>query len=72
MARVCRRESGIGELVETKSLEEGDVFSFIVDSTVRAQELGDLLGMNLARAQFLLYFECAGKGQSTEQARLME
>ena len=60
------------KLVETKSLEQGDVFSFTVDSTVRAQELGDILGINLAKAQFLLYFEPAGQAQSTEQARLTE
>ena len=31
-----------------------------VDSIVRAQELGDILGINLTRAEFLLYFEPAG------------
>jgi hypothetical protein len=65
-------EKKTGKLVETKSLEEGDVFSFVVDSTVRAQELGDILGMSLAKAQFLLYFEPAGEEQPTEQARLTE
>jgi hypothetical protein len=64
-------EKKTGKLVETHSLEEGDVFSFIVDSTVRAQELGDILGISLAKTQFLLYFEPAGEGQSTEQARAM-
>ncbi|RPJ26927.1 MAG: hypothetical protein EHM35_14545, partial [Planctomycetaceae bacterium] len=34
-------EKKTGKLVETRSLEEGDVYSFTVDSTVRAQELGD-------------------------------
>jgi hypothetical protein len=57
--------------VETRSLEEGDVYSFIVDSTVRAQELGDILGISLARTRFLLYFEPGNREQSTEQARLM-
>jgi len=59
------------KLVETRSLEEGGVFSFTVDSTVRAQELGDILGINLARAEFLLYFEPVGVGL-TEQARLIK
>ncbi len=62
-------EKRTGKLVETRSLEEGEVYSFTVDSIVRAQELGDILGMNLARAQFVLYFEPAGVGL-TEQARL--
>lgn len=66
-------EKKTGKLVETKSVEEGDVFSFTVDSTVRAEELGDILGMNLARAQFLLYFEPAGGAeQPAEQARLTQ
>lgn len=50
------------KLVETRSLEEGEAYSFTVDSIVRAQELGDILGINLAKAQFLLYFEPAGGG----------
>jgi hypothetical protein len=65
-------EKETGKLVETRSLDEGDVFSFTVDSTVRAQELGDILGINLAKTQFLLYFEPGGGEESTEQARLME
>ncbi len=59
------------KLVETRSMEEGKVYSFTVDSVVRAQELGDILGINLTRAQFVLYFEPAGGGL-TEQARLAE
>jgi len=62
-------EKRTGKLIGTRSLEEGDVFSFTVDSTVRAQELGDILGINMTRAEFLLYFEPAGVGL-TEQARL--
>ncbi len=64
-------EKRTGKLVETRSMEEGDVYSFSVDSIVRAQELGDMLGINPARAEFLLYFEPAGVGL-TEQARLIE
>ncbi len=64
-------EKKTGKLVETRSLEEGDVYSFTVDSIVRAQELGDILGINLTRAEFLLYFEPAGEGLS-EQARLVK
>lgn len=65
-------EKKTGKLVETRSLEEGDVYSFTVDSTVRAQELGDILGIDLAKAEFLLYFEPAGRGELAEQARLTE
>jgi len=64
-------EKRSGKLVETRSVEEGDVYSFAVDSTVRAQELGDILGINLAKAEFLLYFEPAGV-ELSEQARLMK
>ena len=60
------------KLVETRSLDEGETYSFTVDSTVRAQELGDILGVNLAKAQFLLYFEPAGEGELTGQALLTE
>ena len=65
-------EKKTGKLVQTRSLDEGDVFSFTVDSTVRAEELGDILGISLAKTQFLLYFEPAGEGQPMEQARLMD
>jgi len=65
-------EKKTGKLVETKSLNEGDVFSFTVDSTVRAEELGGILGMNLAKAQFLLYFEPAGEEPPVGQARLTQ
>ena len=59
------------KLVETRSMEEGKVYSFTVDSVVRAQELGDILGINLAKTQFLLYFEPAGQEPPMEQARAM-
>jgi hypothetical protein len=65
-------EKKTGKLVETRSLEEGGIFSFTVDSTVRAQELGDILGMNFAKAQFLLYFKPAREEQSAEQTRSTE
>jgi hypothetical protein len=64
-------EKRTGKLVETRSLEEGGTFSFVVDSTVRAQELGEILGINLAKTQFLLYFEPAGEEPPMEQARAM-
>jgi hypothetical protein len=64
-------EKRTGKLVETRSLKEGEVYSFTVDSIVRAEELGDILGINLARAEFLLYFEPGGK-ELAEQARLTE
>jgi hypothetical protein len=62
-------EKRTGKLVETRSMAGGDTYSFTIDSVVRAQELGHILGINPARAQFLLYFEPAGEALS-EQARL--
>jgi hypothetical protein len=58
------------KLVETRSLDEGEAFSFTVDSVVRAQELGDILGINVAKAEFLLYFEPASRGKLGEQVGL--
>jgi len=64
-------EKKTGKLIQTRSLDGGEVFSFTVDSIVRAQELGDILGINLAKTQFLLYFEPAGQEPPMEQARAM-
>lgn len=66
-------EKKTGKLVETRSLDGGDVFSFVVDSTVRAQELGEIIGINLAKTQFLLYFEPGGAVEEPPmgQARAM-
>jgi len=49
------------KLIETRSLDEGDVFDFKVESTVDAEELGNMLGINFSKAEFLLYFKPAGQ-----------
>jgi len=52
-------EKKTGKLIETRSLEEGEIYTFAVESVVRAEELQDMLGVNFSRTEFLLYFEPA-------------
>jgi hypothetical protein len=54
-------EKKTGKLIETRSLEEGEIYTFAVESVVRAEELQDMLGVNFSRTEFLLYFEPAGE-----------
>jgi hypothetical protein len=53
-------EKQTGKIVETRSLEVGEVYSFAATSVVQADEFEQMLGIRFARAQFLLYFEPAG------------
>jgi hypothetical protein len=64
-------EKKTGKLIETRSLEEGEIYTFAVESVVRAEELQDMLGVNFSRTQFLLYFEPAGE-KLAEPARMTE
>ena len=64
-------EKKTGKLIETRSLEEGDVYSFAVESIVRAEELQDMLGVNFSRTEFLLYFE-PDRERLAESARMTE
>lgn len=60
-------EKRTGKLVQTLTLEAGESYDFKVESIVDAEELGDMLGVNMAKAQFLLYFKPAGKESGTSQ-----
>ncbi len=55
-------EKRTGKLVETVTLESGGHYGFSVESVVQADELQKLLGIEIAKAQFLLYFKPAGGG----------
>lgn len=52
-------EKTTGKIVETRSLGEGEVYSWTVTSVVQAEDLQELLGIKFSKARFLLYFEPA-------------
>jgi hypothetical protein len=52
-------EKTTGKIVETRSLEEGEKYSWTVTSVVQAEDLQELLGIKFSKARFLLYFEPA-------------
>jgi hypothetical protein len=52
-------EKMTGKIVETHSLEEGEVYSWTVPSVVQAEDLQQMLGIKFSKARFLLYFEPA-------------
>jgi hypothetical protein len=54
-------ERRTGRLVQTFTLAEGEPYHFAVESVVDAEELGDMLGIDIDKAQFLLYFKPAGR-----------
>jgi hypothetical protein len=53
-------EKRTGKLVQTFTLDSGETYEFAVESVVEADDLETLLGINIAKAQFLLYFKPAG------------
>lgn len=60
-------EKQTGKIVETRSLEEGEVYSFAATSVIQADEFEEMLGIRFSRARFLLYFEPAvAEGSATE------
>jgi hypothetical protein len=60
-------EKQTGKIVETRSLEQDEVYSFAATSVVQADEFEQMLGIRFSRARFLLYFEPAGaEGSATE------
>lgn len=60
-------EKQTGKIVETRSLEQGEVYSFSATSVVQADEFEQMLGIRFSRARFLLYFEPAvAAGSATE------
>ncbi len=50
-------EQRTGKLVETRSLDEGEVYSFVATSVVQADDFEQILGIRFGRARFMLYFE---------------
>ncbi len=50
-------EQRTGKLVETRSLDEGEVYSFAATSVVQADDFEQMLGIRFAKARFALYFE---------------
>jgi len=60
-------EKQTGKIVETRSLEQDEVYSFAATSVVQADEFEQMLGIRFSRARFLLYFEPAlGEGAAAE------
>ena len=61
-------EKQTGKIVETRSLEEGEVYSFAATSVVQADEFEQMLGIKFSRAHFQLFFEPAGAGSSAGES----
>ncbi|MCX5644479.1 MAG: hypothetical protein NTZ17_07310 [Phycisphaerae bacterium] len=61
-------EERTGKIIETRSLEEGEVYSFTATSVVQADELEQMLGIKFSRAHFQLYFEPAGEEGSAGES----
>jgi hypothetical protein len=52
-------EKTTGKVIETRSLDAGDSYSFSVSSEGQAAEFKRVLGIELSDAQFMLYFQPA-------------
>ncbi len=50
-------EKSTGKIIETRSMEAGDNFSFSVSSSAQADEFEKILGIKFPEARFLLYFQ---------------
>ncbi len=61
-------EKQTGKIVETRSLDQDEVYSFAATSVVQADEFEQMLGIRFSRARFLLYFEPALAEGSPTQA----
>jgi hypothetical protein len=57
-------EKQTGKMIETRSLDTDEVYSFSATSVVQADEFEQMLGIRFANAQFLLYFKPAGDNTS--------
>lgn len=51
-----------GKIIETRSLAEGDSYTFSVGSSKQASEFEMMLGIKFSDARFLLYFQPDQKG----------
>jgi hypothetical protein len=61
-------EKQTGKMIETRSLDTDEVYSFSATSVVQADEFEQMLGIRFANAQFLLYFQPAGENSSAGEA----
>lgn len=61
-------EKQTGKIVETRSLEQDEVYSFSATSVVQADEMEQVLGIRFSRAHFQLFFEPAGPGNSAGES----
>jgi hypothetical protein len=52
-------EKRTGKLVQTFTLDTGEMYKFSVESAVDADDLAIVLGIHIDKAQFLLYFKPA-------------
>jgi hypothetical protein len=59
-------ERQTGKIVETRTVEEGELYSFAATSVVQADEFEQMLGIRFGKAHFLLYFEPGGEGPADE------
>ncbi len=53
-------EKASGKIIETRSLAQGDSYTFSVSSGGQAAEFEKMLGVRFSEARFLLYFQPAG------------
>lgn len=61
-------EKRTAKIIETRSLEKDEVYSFSATSIVQADEFEQMLGIRFARAQFDLYFEPLGESNSAPES----
>lgn len=54
-------ERRTGRLVETRALRAGEVYDFAIRTVVEAEDMRRLIGIPVAQAEFLLYFEPADR-----------
>jgi hypothetical protein len=63
-------EKQTGKIIETRSMEAGEAYSFAATSIIQADEFEQMLGIKFSKARFQLYFEPAGEegsaGESSE------
>jgi len=53
-------EKTAGKIIETRSMETGESYSFSVASGSQATEFERVLGIKFSEARFMLYFQPAG------------
>lgn len=54
-------EKQTSKIIETRSLKEGESYSFSVGSGAQAEDFETVLGIDFSEARFLLYFKPAGR-----------